>query len=183
MRNNNRIRIIGGEWRGRYITFPSFTDLRPTPNRVRETLFNWLGQSLKGTTCVDLFAGSGALGFEAASRGAKKVVLVEKNSTICRSLRENINKLNAERVEIMNTDALAFLNNGNQKFDLVFLDPPFKSEFHANIWRGINRLVRSGSLIYVESNRRYDWPSVFKKKRFSHAGQVFYSLLEFESKS
>ena len=78
MRNNNRIRIIGGEWRGRYITFPSFTDLRPTQNRVRETLFNWLGQSLKGTTCVDLFAGSGALGFEAASRGAKKVVLVEK---------------------------------------------------------------------------------------------------------
>ncbi|MAW34465.1 MAG: 16S rRNA (guanine(966)-N(2))-methyltransferase RsmD [Proteobacteria bacterium] len=183
MKNNNRIRIIGGEWRGRYITFPPFSNLRPTPNRVRETLFNWLGQTLRETTCVDLFAGSGALGFEAASRGAKKVVLVEKNSSICRSLRENIIKLNAEQVEIRNADALVFLNNGNKKFDLVFLDPPFKSEFHANIWQGIKRLVRPGSLIYVESNRRHDWPSVFKKKRFSQAGQVFYSLLEFESKS
>src|SRR3990167_7240418 len=96
----NRVRIIGGEWRSRQLQFPDATDLRPTPDSVRETLFNWLGQRLDGKICLDLFAGSGALGFEALSRGAAQVVMVEKDRQALQSLRENAAKLWASRLEL-----------------------------------------------------------------------------------
>src|SRR3990172_9868690 len=106
--SENRVRIIGGEWRSRRISFPSRGDLRPTPDRVRETLFNWLGQDLTGKACLDLFAGSGALGFEAASRGAKRVVMVEREAGALRALQTNAAMLGARTVELKRSDALEF---------------------------------------------------------------------------
>src|SRR5450756_2414692 len=105
----NQVRIIGGAWRSRLISFPARTDLRPTPDRVRETLFNWLGQDLTGKTCLDLFAGSGALGLEAASRGARRVVMVERDPGAFHALQANVAVLNAAAVELKRADALEFL--------------------------------------------------------------------------
>ena len=117
---------MGGAWRSRLIAVPSRPGLRPTPDRVRETLFNWLGQDLAGMQCLDLFAGSGALGFEAASRGAARVVMVECDRSALAALRATRTALNAAQVEIVAGDASAFLAASNERFDLVFLDPPFR---------------------------------------------------------
>ena len=122
---SNSVRIIGGEWRRRQIRFPGSADLRPTPDRMRETLFNWLGQDLTGKTCLDLFAGSGALGFEAASRGAKQVVMVERDAQIFRALQATHTILGAGQVELARADALAFLQADARLYDVVFLDPPY----------------------------------------------------------
>src|SRR5687768_6483391 len=105
----NEVRIVGGEWRSRRIRFTPRADLRPTPDRVRETLFNWLGQDLTGLACLDLFAGSGALGFEAASRGAKRVVMIERDRAACDSLQQNREALGAGAVEVVRRDALEFV--------------------------------------------------------------------------
>ncbi|HVQ62861.1 MAG TPA: 16S rRNA (guanine(966)-N(2))-methyltransferase RsmD, partial [Burkholderiales bacterium] len=102
----NTVRIIGGQWRSRILEFPDAADLRPTPDRVRETLFNWLGQDLGGKNCLDLFAGSGALGFEALSRGAVSAVMVEKDPEVLRALRENAQKLGAKGLTVVRGDAL-----------------------------------------------------------------------------
>src|ERR1700682_6016251 len=108
----NRVRIIAGRWRSRLVRFPPAANLRPTPDRVRETLFNWLGQRLDGLACLDLFAGSGALGFEAMSRGAARVVMVESDPEVAAALRESARVLEAEGVEIVASDALAYLRRG-----------------------------------------------------------------------
>ena len=121
----NRVRIIAGQWRGRKLTFPDGEGLRPTPDRIRETLFNWLAPWLPGSRCLDLFAGSGALGFEAASRGAARVVLVERSAEVVASLRTNRERLAAGAVEIVHQDAASYLCGAPQPFDIVFLDPPF----------------------------------------------------------
>src|SRR5260221_12711276 len=105
----NRVRIIAGKWRSRQVRFPPAAQLRPTPDRVRETLFNWLGQRLDGLACLDLFAGSGALGFEAASRGAARVVLVEHDRAVANALRESARVLAAEGLEIVQSEALSYL--------------------------------------------------------------------------
>ena len=122
------MRIIGGEYRRRWIEFPDVENLRPTPNRVRETLFNWLGQTLYGRTCLDLFAGSGALGFEAASRGAERVVMVEKNPAVFRALQDNVKKLGCTGVAVHGQDGLEFASRDAQRYDVIFLDPPFQSD-------------------------------------------------------
>src|SRR5690606_25716968 len=124
--HSGRIRITGGQWRSRIITFPAHADLRPTPDRVRETLFNWLGQDLTGLNCLDLFAGSGALGFEAASRGAANVVMIESSSGVHRVLLENKVRLKADSIELIKMDASVFLITHTRKFDVVFLDPPYR---------------------------------------------------------
>ena len=125
----NSVRIIGGAWRRRVVCFPDAESLRPTPDRVRETLFNWLGQDLSGLSCLDLFAGSGALGFEAASRGAARVVMVERSAGVAAALRSNARLLGAaERVEIVQADAVKFASSraaGAPRFDVLFLDPPY----------------------------------------------------------
>ena len=122
----NRIRIIGGTHRGRRLAFPDAAGLRPTPDRVRETLFNWLMPHLPGARCLDLFAGSGALGLEAVSRGAREVVLVDANPAVVKSLQENLRLLGeTERARVIRSDALAFLRKETDApFDIVFLDPP-----------------------------------------------------------
>jgi 16S rRNA (guanine(966)-N(2))-methyltransferase RsmD len=117
---DNEVRIVGGQWRSRRIRFTPRSELRPTPDRVRETLFNWLGQDLTGLTCLDLFAGSGALGFEAASRGAAQVVMVERDRTAVASLDTNLKLLGARQVELIRGDALEFLRGDRRQYDVIF---------------------------------------------------------------
>lgn len=119
------MRIIGGAWRRRHITFPLLCGLRPTPDRVRETVFNWLAPMIEGAACLDLFAGSGALGFEAASRGAACVVMVDVNRQVLDHLKHTKDLLDAEAVAIIHADALDYLKMTSSRFDIVFLDPPF----------------------------------------------------------
>lgn len=129
MAANNRVRIGGGEWRSRLLSFPDAPGLRPTPDRVRQAVFNWLGQELYGLSCLDLFSGTGAMGFEALSRGAKQVIMVEKSTAAYRSLLANQHQLKAEAAQIINMDALQYLAGNTLTFDIIFLDPP-------TIWAG-----------------------------------------------
>jgi len=123
----NTLRIIGGEWRGRRIRFPGLAGLRPTPDRVRETLFNWLAPDVAGSRCLDLFAGSGALGLEALSRGAAGVTFVEREREAADRLRETVNQLASGRAQVVQADALVWLGGASEPFDIAFVDPPFDS--------------------------------------------------------
>jgi len=121
----HQVRVIAGQWRGRRLEFPDLPGLRPTPDRVRETLFNWLAPVLPGARCLDLFAGSGALGIEALSRGAAEVVFVERQPLAVRALRDNLMRLKAENAQVEMADALAWLHQPPTPFEIVLLDPPF----------------------------------------------------------
>jgi 16S rRNA (guanine966-N2)-methyltransferase len=178
------LRIIGGTWRGRRLRFPATAELRPTPDRVRETLFNWLGGRVVGARCLDLFAGSGALGLEALSRGAARVLFVEHQPVAARGLADLIAEWGArEAAEVRRDDALRFLAGRSEPFDVVFLDPPFDSDLAGG---AAERLEAGGwlterALIYVESPARAGVPptppgwSMLKAKT---AGEVGYHLLE-----
>jgi 16S rRNA (guanine(966)-N(2))-methyltransferase RsmD len=146
----NRIAIIGGSLRHRLINFPDAEGLRPTASRVRETLFNWLGQTLHERKCLDLFSGSGALGFEAASRGADTVVMVEPNKRAFRALQENKELLKVVVCELHFTDAVTFLTKNKTKFDVVFLDPPFSSEWLAKALDLVVPHVADAGVVYFE---------------------------------
>ncbi|HEY8252134.1 MAG TPA: 16S rRNA (guanine(966)-N(2))-methyltransferase RsmD [Burkholderiales bacterium] len=171
-----RIRIIAGEFRGRRIAVPDRPGLRPTPDRVRETLFNWLGQSLDGLACLDLFAGSGALGFEAASRGAARVVMVEHDRTVFEALKQTRDTIGTGKVELVFDDAFAYLKRSQQGFDVVFLDPPFRQNALPAVFRQL-RLQR-GARVYVESDEPYEAGEAWHELRRARAGQVSYQLLE-----
>jgi 16S rRNA (guanine966-N2)-methyltransferase len=145
------VRIIGGEFRSRILRFPDLSGLRPTPDRVRETLFNWLGQDLSGWTCLDAFAGSGALGFESASRGARRVLMLERDSRAVAGLEAQARALPAATVEIRQMDALAFLAAGGENFDLIFLDPPFEGKLLMPALQHAATRLNPGGKIYVES--------------------------------
>ena len=121
-----QLRIIGGEWRGRKLQFPAVTDLRPTPDRIRETLFNWLQMQIAGARCLDLFAGSGALGLEALSRGAREVVMVEQDRAAAVQIRHHLQTLQCQSGHVENSDAFRYLNSSASRFDVVFLDPPYR---------------------------------------------------------
>ena len=172
------MRIVGGAWRSRIVTFPPRPDLRPTPDRVRETLFNWLGQDLSGKTCLDLFAGSGALGFEAASRGARRVVMVERDPVVFRALEASCAALAAGVVELRRADALEFLRADADRYDVVFVDPPYRSELWPRVAPLLPRHLAPEALVYLESARRIvplpGW-QVWKQGR---AGQVAHQLLK-----
>jgi 16S rRNA (guanine966-N2)-methyltransferase len=172
------VRIIAGRWRRRTIRFPDVPDLRPTPDRVRETLFNWLGQDLHGLRCLDLFAGSGALGFEAASRGAAEVVMTESNAAACRALMDNARQLDAAQVRIVKLDALEFLSQSGTPFDVVFLDPPFRQGVSADLLRRVGSRLAQGGRVYVESGTPFAPPEGWSPYRSSRAGQVHYCLIE-----
>ncbi len=126
MAKSNRVRIVGGAWRSRLLTFPDVVGLRPTPDRVRETVFNWLGQIMDGKRCLDLFSGSGAMGFEALSRGARQVVMVERDRKVAQALKENASILKAENCELIVADALEYIARETQHFDVIFVDPPYQ---------------------------------------------------------
>lgn len=175
----NTVRIIGGEWRRRLIHFPDATDVRPTPDRVRETLFNWLGQDLTGANCLDLFAGSGALGFEAASRGAQRVVMVERDAEVFRALEMTREALSAMRIELVRADALAFLKTDASRYDVVFLDPPYRQGLLPRLLTLLPGRLVNGACIYVESDALPVLPADFQVLRETRAGQVRSLLLKY----
>lgn len=157
------------------LQFPSDAQLRPTPDRVRETLFNWLGQTLDGLECLDLFAGSGALGFEAWSRGAKRVVMVEQHRAALLALKRNAEML-AAPVEIFAGDAAHFLRGDNRTFDVVFFDPPFQSDYYTRLWPALEARVKPQGRIYAEAPRAFTTPG-WQAVKAKRAGLVFYQLL------
>lgn len=174
----NRVRVIGGAWRSRMIAFPDRAELRPTPDRVRETLFNWLGQDLTGLRCLDLFAGSGALGFEAASRGAKQVVMVERDRAALAALQLNCQALHAAQVEIVRADALDFLRHGRDVYDVVFLDPPFADDVWSKLFEALQPRLAKDASVYAESGDKLAAPSGWQIVKQGRAGQVHYQLLK-----
>jgi len=173
----NTVRIIGGLWRSRILEFPDAADLRPTPDRVRETLFNWLGQDLSGIACLDLFAGSGALGFEALSRGAASTVMVEKNPVALRALRENAQKLGARNLTVVRGDALEFARDTRSRFDIVFVDPPYRLGLQAPALALVCGLLAAGGRVYVESPSVFEPPRGWRTLKSARAGNVHFHLL------
>lgn len=178
---SNRLRIIGGRWRSRLIEFPDAPGLRPTPNRVRETLFNWLREAAMGARCLDLFAGSGTLGLEALSRGARQVIQVESNRLVCEALRRNAARLDAAGLEVVEADAFRFLQGPAQPFDLVFLDPPFGEGLVAPCCSLLetNGWLREGALVYVETEAAAlsaEVPQSWRLIKSGKAGEVGYHL-------
>ncbi len=176
-------------WRGRKLRFPPTAEIRPTPDRVRETLFNWLAARLPGARCLDLFAGSGALGLESLSRGAAQVTFVERDAAAVRELRARLSEWGASGAEVEQGDALRFLSGGGNAaggvahpFDIVFLDPPFESDF---LTLAADRLenggwLAPGALIYVECAARTGLPPLPPKwttTKAKQAGEVGYHLL------
>lgn len=144
---------------------------------MRETLFNWLGQTLYGRTCLDLFAGSGALGFEAASRGAESVIMVEKNPTVARALQNNLKKLGVCNVFVHAQDGLEFAFRDKQRYDVIFLDPPFAADYLPKLLEILPERLNEGGLLYVESGAAVDVPPVWQVRKSGKAGQVHYQLL------
>lgn len=174
---NNTVRIIGGQWRRRVLSFPDGEGLRPTPDRVRETLFNWLGQDLTGWDCLDLFAGSGALGFEAASRGADRSVLVERSPKAAAALKDNARILGGENLQIIREDALKFLASTDRRFDLVFLDPPYHQGWLERLLPLLPRVLKDEGVIYAEAEMSLDALGDWVTTKRGKAGQVFYHLM------
>jgi 16S rRNA (guanine966-N2)-methyltransferase len=152
--------------------------VRPTPDRVRETLFNWLGQRLDGQRCLDLFAGSGALGFEAASRGALRVVMVESDRRVFDALREYKELLGARQVEPVLGDALDYLRKSQDQFDLVFLDPPFRQNALGSALEMLRGRLAPGARVYAEAPAPLELQAPWRELKRSRAGQVSYQLLE-----
>jgi 16S rRNA (guanine966-N2)-methyltransferase len=181
-RGQQTLRIIAGQWRSRKIHFPDLPQLRPTPDRVRETLFNWLMPVIAGARCLDLFAGSGALGLEALSRGAAEVVFVDRDPQVQTYLRQTLALLGAEHGEVVRQEALAYLGEAPpQAFDVVFLDPPYQAGLLGPCCQALvsQAWLREGAHIYIESARDTlpDWlPPAWQVVREKDAGQVCYRL-------
>lgn len=179
--NTGKLRIIGGQWRSRRLPVLEQPGLRPTPDRIRETLFNWLQSEIPGARCLDLFAGSGALGFEAASRGAAEVVLVEQAAAACQVLQGNIKLLQAENIRLLSLDAMQFLQVPGQPFNVVFLDPPYASELLADCCQLLEQKqwLAEDASIYIELSSGDDLPPLpdnWHIIRGKKAGQVGYYL-------
>jgi 16S rRNA (guanine966-N2)-methyltransferase len=180
------LRIIGGNWRGRKLRFPASAAIRPTPDRVRETLFNWLGSATAGARCLDLFAGSGALGLEALSRGAAQVTFVEADEAAARALRERLTEWQARDARVARADALRYLASAAQAFDIVFLDPPFASPLLARAAALLEERhwLADGARIYVECAARQGLPPLpptWQALKAKRAGEVGYHLFAHEA--
>lgn len=177
-----QLRIIGGDWRGRKLSFPAIADLRPTSDRVRETLFNWLQMDIGGARCLDLFAGSGALGLEALSRGASEVCFVEKDAIAAQQIRDHLQLLQSQRGRVLQQDALGFLTHNTERFDIIFLDPPFKLDCMAECSQQLSErgIATSGSLIYIETPKQRPLPALpepWQLLKQKAAGDVAYHLV------
>ena len=184
----NQLRIIGGQWRGRKLSFADGEGLRPTLDRVRETLFNWLQNDIAGANCLDLFTGSGALGFEALSRDADNVVMIDKNPYAIQMIKSNLTLLNTHKAQILQMDAENYLNSFNgdklsQTFDIVFLDPPFNKQL-ISLFCGLleqSNCLSDKASIYIELEKNTSLPNlpkhwtVAKEKK---AGQLSYYLIQ-----
>jgi 16S rRNA (guanine966-N2)-methyltransferase len=180
--SRNSVRIIGGGWRGRRVSFPDIPGLRPTPDRVRETLFNWLQERIAGARCLDLFAGSGALGLEALSRGAKELVFVEQAVAAARALQEQLIRFGGQaRAQVAEMGAARYLRSVPQAFDLVFLDPPFGRDALAEYVPLLDegQWLKPGSLVYLENEKRAGVPPLpahWQVLKSKSAGEVGYHL-------
>jgi len=179
--HGNQLRIIGGRWRSRRLRFPDVEGLRPTPDRVRETLFNWLAPLIEGARCLDLFAGSGALGIEALSRDAAEVVFVERQPLVVRQLRRNLAQLGQASAQVIQADALVWLGGPSRPFDVVFLDPPFDANLLVPVCAALQRggWLADGARIYLETMRdagKLELPENWQLTREKTAGQVSYRL-------
>ena len=179
----NEVRIVGGQWKRSKLPVADVPGLRPTPDRVRETLFNWLGHDLAGWRCLDAFAGSGALGFEAASRGAAEVVLIERERKLAASLSAVKQRLDAVHLRVENADALAWMARcAPASFELIFIDPPFDAALVEPALAAAARLVVVGGFVYVESGAALE-PQAgvatgFVPHRQGRAGAVHFHLLQ-----
>jgi len=184
-KQSNQLRIIGGEWRGRKLAFPDLPGLRPTSDRVRETLFNWLQFDVMGAKCLDLFAGSGALGLEALSRGAALVTFVDAQRESIAQLKLNLQALKTDKARCIEADAIKFLERQQDPFDIIFLDPPFQMEFLPKVVQLLasGKLLKSGALIYLEMEKNLvldELPDHWLLSREKTAGQVRYMLFNIE---
>lgn len=178
-----KVRIIGGRWKRSRLPVPDLKGLRPTPDRVRETLFNWLQTKLPGARCLDLFAGTGALGLEAASRGAGHVLLVDNDPQVAQHLRAQVHRLGADNVVVQETSASTLLARPAEPFDIVFLDPPFASGMLASLGRSLEERgwLNVGGLVYLETERSAaDWvlPDSWVLEHDKVAGRVRYALAQ-----
>jgi 16S rRNA (guanine966-N2)-methyltransferase len=178
----NSVRIIGGSWRGRRINFPDIPGLRPTPDRVRETLFNWLQHEIAGARCLDLFAGSGALGLEALSRGAKELVFVEQAVAAARGLQEQLTRLGAaSKAQVAEMGATRFLRTPASPFDIAFLDPPHGREALTEYVPMLDtgNWLKVGGLVYLENEKAAGAPVLpphWEMVKSKAAGEVGYHL-------
>ncbi len=179
--SKGQIRIIAGEYRGRRIRVASRPGLRPTPDRVRETLFNWLGQWLDGESCLDLFAGTGALGFEAASRGAARVVMVEADRAAFSALQTTRETIGARNVELVFGDALAYLGSARERFGVVFLDPPFRQNALPAVLERLEPRLADGARVYIEAPAACTLGGRWRELKSARAGQVSYQLFQWSS--
>jgi 16S rRNA (guanine966-N2)-methyltransferase len=184
------IRIVGGQYKRTPLAVPDLPGLRPTPDRVRETLFNWLAGFTEGSRCLDLFAGTGALGLEAASRGAKEVVLVESSRLAAAQITDTLARLkHPDNVLLKTTSAETYVKQaclGNAKYDLVFLDPPFGEDWLVKLWSHLPMLLSDTGKVYVESEEPIDTllqkmsiEPQWRIERAAKAGQVYYHLLSY----
>lgn len=176
-KHSNQVRIIGGIHRGRKLAFADAEGLRPTPDRVREQVFNWLGQDLTGKHVLDLFGGSGALGLEAASRRAAKVVMVENNRQTARTLQQAIQTLALAQAEVVNSDGLLYLQQTQQQFDVVFLDPPFAWQQWPELFAVLAGRLKEGALVYLEAGNLPEIPKWLAPYRKGKAGVSRFELL------
>jgi 16S rRNA (guanine966-N2)-methyltransferase len=177
------VRLIGGQWKRSKLSVPSIPGLRPTPSRVRETLFNWLGQDLSGLRCVDAFAGSGALGFEAASRGAQDVLLIEQNSQLVANLQANKTRLKAQQIRIQRGDGIASLRSlAPQSADVIFLDPPFDSGLFLEAIQAAALVISAQGAIYLEAPESWSEENLnalgLRVIKQGKAGAVHFHLLQ-----
>lgn len=182
---SNRVRIIAGTHRSRVIQFPDQAGLRPTSDRIRETLFNWVQGLIENARCLDLFAGSGALGIEALSRGASHVQFVENSAAVANAIEENLDKLGLAQARVNQCTAEAWLqgSENEEHFDLVFIDPPYGDQKIVSICHLLQQssCIQAGSKIYLENNKEVDLselPTHWKKMKMKRAGQVHYYLFE-----
>lgn len=179
----HEVRIIGGQWKRTKLPVADAPGLRPTPDRVRETLFNWLGQDLEGWRCLDAYAGSGALGFEAASRGASEVLLVERDARLVHGLRAVQQRLKADMVRVETADALSWMTRcAPERFELVFVDPPFDADVFLPALHAAARVVVPDGFVYLEADRAFTDDAVLgpglRVHRHGRAGAVHYHLMQ-----
>lgn len=177
-KKQNAIRINAGTWRSRRIKFHDAEGLRPTPDRVRQTLFNWLGQDLTGKTCLDLFAGTAVLGFEALSRNAASVVMIEKSPAVYKAILENKATLKAENAQTINMDALTFLDKNQQTFDVIFCDPPYKQGWLAQLLPLLPAHLSADGVVYAEAEYALQDSETWQVIKHGKAGNVYYHLLK-----
>ncbi|WP_107726920.1 16S rRNA (guanine(966)-N(2))-methyltransferase RsmD [Neisseria weaveri] len=177
-KHTNQVRIIGGSCRGRKLPFVSADGLRPTPDMVREKLFNWLGQDLTGSTVLDLFGGSGALGLEAASRNASEIVLVDNHKQTVQCLKKNAELLGLEKIKVIHSDGLLFLKGNTKKFNVIFLDPPFQWQNWNQLFLVLKPSVVDGTWVYVEAGAMPEFPEWLECIKKGKSGKSNFSLLK-----